>query len=137
MKIAFTLLCILFAPLTYGACKTNNPENTLKCYFEHLERAESDKVLEIYYGIKSFYIPNEGIKLEHYKVVSTETLKSDIVFEDVGTPIWAKAGNIHLMVEEKSGGRIETASYYFKKIDNSWLIVGHSVHGSDVPDEDA
>lgn len=69
--------------------------------------------------------------------MSTETLKSDIVFEDVGTPIWAKAGNIHLTVEEKSGDRIETASYYFRKINNSWLIVGHNVHGFDVPDEDA
>jgi len=102
-----------------------------------LKTAQSDKVLEIYYGIKSFYIPSKGIKHEYYKVVSTETLESDIVFEDVGTPIWAKAGNIQLTVEEKSGGRVETTSYFFRKINDSWLIVGHNVHGYDSPDEDA
>lgn len=137
MKIILTLAFFLSVASAFGACVTDKPENTLKCYFGYLETVESDKVLEIYYGIKSFYIPSEGIKHEYYKVLSNETLKSDIVFEDVGSPIWAKAGNVHLTVEKKSEGRIETASYFFRRIDNSWLIVGHNVHGYAVPDEDA
>jgi len=111
----------------------------LSCYFEAIEKGDSEAVDEIYWRSSPenspFYLPGP-INLSSYDIQEKRTHESDLDpcegMENVHpdscktVPLWAKAGTVKLDVsEEFESGDTGMYTYFVRLIDGEWYLVSH------------
>jgi hypothetical protein len=126
--IAFCLL-VSFDSLRAqdGTCRCQTPEEALDFYLEALRLGANDRLSAVYWG--GGYDLSEPIAIQDYWVLDRHVLTQDLHPEGPCS-LWSKAGTVRLYVRQSfSGERSENYTYFVRKIDGAWFIVGHSSDG--------
>ncbi len=109
--------------------KMSSPEHTLQLYQLAVETRDLAALKEIYVGLDDFYFGENDAESAAYTIISRNVYANDLVVEGLNpedeTPIWAKAGNVELLVEHTIAGRPARFSYVFQQIDGWWFMVSH------------
>ncbi len=109
--------------------KMSSPEHTLQLYQLAVETKDLAALKEIYVGLDDFYFGENEIESAAYTIISRTVYANDLVVEgfpvEDDVPIWAKAGNVELLVEHTIAGRPARFSYVFQQIDGWWYMVSH------------
>ena len=99
----------------------------LDYYLEAIEEADSQAIVEIYWGIESFSVYGKQ-PLISYEIIKKETLSEDMQFDDWNgqVPLWAQKDSVQMEVLQLWENGLKGKFFYsFRKIEGRWYMVGH------------
>lgn len=124
--IAIALLALCFKTQA-SECIYDSPESVLDYYLEAIEEADSQAIVEIYWGIESFSVYGKQ-PLISYEIIKKETLSEDMQFDDWNgqVPLWAQKDSVQMEVLQLWENGLKGKFFYsFRKIEGRWYMVGH------------